>query len=50
MNERETNRRNIVNKRILHLHETGMKASKIAKESGANYAHVTNVIKRGVTL
>ena len=46
MNERETNRRNIINKRIIHLHETGMRPSRIAKEAKSSYAHVANVIRR----
>ena len=46
MNERETNRRNIINKRIIHLDEAGILPSRIAKETGASYAHVKNVIQR----
>ena len=46
MNERETNRRNIINKRIIHLHESGVRPSRIAKETKVNYTHVTNVIQR----
>jgi hypothetical protein len=48
MNDRQIARSRIVNQRIRHLHQMGMKPSKIAKEAQCNYEHVKSVIAKGL--